>query len=79
MKKGDYFYVKDISFASSFRCFGTPDFDPPELRGREETRKTLHRATCGIQIMPDLGRSTRESGEARLAFWRVSPSHATLV
>ena len=24
--------------------------------------------------MPDLGRSTRESGEARLASWRVSPS-----
>ena len=31
------------------------------------------------QVMPDLGRSTRESGEARLASWRVSPSNVTLV
>ena len=39
--------------------------------------ETLLTLTPLKQVMPDLGRCTRESGEAHLAAWRVSPSHVT--
>ena len=44
------------------------------LRENQNTSPKVYK-----QVMPDLGLSTRKSGEERLATWRVSPSHVTLL